>query len=82
MRPMNRKLLRDLWHLRGQVLAVALVIASGVAVLSMSLSTTESLSETAAALVEAAAIDLLGTGALTNKVRGLHSRSFGRVTAE
>lgn len=49
MRPLNHKLLRDLWHLRGQVLAVAMVIASGVAVLSMSLSTTEALSETARA---------------------------------
>lgn len=29
---LNRKLLRDLWHLRGQVLAAALVVACGVAV--------------------------------------------------
>lgn len=28
---LNRKLLRDLWHLRGQMLAIALVLASGVA---------------------------------------------------
>ena len=43
---MNRRLLRELWRLRGQVLAVALVIASGVAVLVMSLSTYEALSQT------------------------------------
>ncbi|MAF82920.1 MAG: FtsX-like permease family protein [Lentisphaeria bacterium] len=52
MRPLNRKLTRDLWHLRGQVIAVAAVIASGVAVLSMSLSTTEALGETARAYYE------------------------------
>ncbi|MEK9661137.1 MAG: ABC transporter permease [Alphaproteobacteria bacterium] len=34
MRALNRKLLRDLWRLRGQVLAVALVVASGVALLA------------------------------------------------
>jgi len=50
--PLNRKLTRDLWRLRGQVLAVAMVIASGVAVLSMSLSTTEALGETADAYYE------------------------------
>lgn len=43
---LNRKLLRDLWRLRGQVLAVALVVASGVALLVMSLSTLTSLKET------------------------------------
>jgi len=39
MRSLDRKILRDLWHLRGQVLAIALVVASGVAVLVMALST-------------------------------------------
>ncbi|MFQ5636018.1 MAG: ABC transporter permease [Gammaproteobacteria bacterium] len=52
MTPLNRKLARDLWRLRGQVFAVAIVIASGVAVLSMSLSTTEALGETALAYYE------------------------------
>ncbi|MDH3977313.1 MAG: FtsX-like permease family protein [Gammaproteobacteria bacterium] len=52
MRPLNKKLFRDLWRLRGQVIAVAAVIGSGVAVLSMSLSTTEALSETATAYYE------------------------------
>ncbi len=52
MSPLNRKLTRDLWKMRGQVIAVAAVIASGVAVLSMSLSTTEALSETAHAYYE------------------------------
>ena len=52
MTPLNRKLTRDLWRLRGQVFAVAMVIASGVAVLSMSLSTIESLGETTTAYYE------------------------------
>lgn len=41
------------------------------------------LTEDQAALVEAAAIDLLGLGlgALTNRVRGHHRGTFGRVTA-
>ena len=30
-KPLQRKLLRDLWGLRGQLLAIALVVASGVA---------------------------------------------------
>jgi putative ABC transport system permease protein len=28
---LNRKLLRDLWHMRGQVITVALIVASGIA---------------------------------------------------
>lgn len=43
---LDRKLLRDIWRLRGQVLAIAVVIASGVAVLVMSLSTLEALDAT------------------------------------
>jgi putative ABC transport system permease protein len=31
MSALNRKLLRDLWHLRGQVVSVALVVACGIA---------------------------------------------------
>jgi putative ABC transport system permease protein len=46
MRALDRKLGRDLWHLKGQVLAVALVVASGVALLVMSLSTLSSLRAT------------------------------------
>ena len=52
MRALHRKLLRDLWRLRGQVLAIALVMASGVGVLVMSLTTVESLEETAVAYYE------------------------------
>jgi putative ABC transport system permease protein len=52
MRALDRKVLRDLWHLRGQVLAIALVIASGVAVLIMSLSTLEALRRTTDAYYE------------------------------
>ncbi len=43
LRALDRKLLRDLWRLKGQVLSIALVIASGVALLVMSLSTYEAL---------------------------------------
>jgi putative ABC transport system permease protein len=40
---LDRKLARDLWHARGQVLTIALVVASGIAAFSASLSTYESL---------------------------------------
>ncbi|WP_310448068.1 ABC transporter permease [Thiobacillus sp.] len=43
MRALDRKLFRDLWHLRGQVLAIAAVIMGGVATMVMSLSTYDSL---------------------------------------
>lgn len=43
MRALNLKLLRDLWHMRGQALAIAAVIMGGVATLVMSLSTYDSL---------------------------------------
>ena len=52
MTPLNRKLYRDLWRLRGQVLAIALVMASGIAVLAMSLTSMEALTETAVAYYE------------------------------
>jgi putative ABC transport system permease protein len=52
MRVLDRKLLRELWRLRSQALAVALVIASGVAVLVMSLSTLEALRATTDAYYE------------------------------
>lgn len=35
-----------------------------------------------AALVEAAAIDLIGKAQLTNRVAGHHDRSFGRITSQ
>ena len=41
--PSTARLLRDLWHLRSQVLAIAVVIMGGVANLIMALSTYESL---------------------------------------
>ena len=43
LHPLDRKLLRDLWRLRGQVLAIGLVIASGVGLLVMSLTSLEAL---------------------------------------
>ena len=41
--PLDRKLLRDLWSLKGQALAISLVIGAGVAMFIMYLSTFESL---------------------------------------
>lgn len=52
MHPLNRKLLRDLWHLKGQVIAIALVIGAGVGVLVMALGVTNSLEATAYAYYE------------------------------
>jgi putative ABC transport system permease protein len=52
MRALNRKVLRDIWHLRGQVFAIAMVIASGVSVLVMSLSTQQALIQTVDAYYE------------------------------
>ncbi len=43
MKSLDRKLFRDLWHMRGQVLAIAAVIMGGVATMVMSLSTYDSL---------------------------------------
>ena len=43
MSVLHRKLLRDLWQIRGQALAISLVIAAGVATFIMSLATYESL---------------------------------------
>lgn len=52
LRALDRKLARDLWRLKGQVVAIALVVASGVALLVMSLSAVTSLSETTEAYYE------------------------------
>jgi putative ABC transport system permease protein len=52
MHPLDRKLIRDLWRLRGQVAAISMVVASGVAVLIMFLSALEALEDTAAAYYE------------------------------
>jgi putative ABC transport system permease protein len=49
MTALNHKLWRDLWEMKSQALAIALVIAGGVATFIMSLSTLESLKETRAA---------------------------------
>lgn len=49
MNTLDRKLLRDLRGMKGQVLAIAMVIASGVATLVIALSTLDSLRETRAA---------------------------------
>ena len=46
MRSLQKKLLREIWHIRGQVLAIMLVIAGGVGVCIMSLSAYDSLQQT------------------------------------
>jgi putative ABC transport system permease protein len=52
MRALDRKLLRDFWRLRAQGLAIALVIACGVATVVMSFGTMVSLDETRASYYE------------------------------
>ncbi|OHV78736.1 ABC transporter permease [Ensifer sp. LCM 4579] len=52
MSSLDRKLLRGLWQLKAQVLAIALVIASGTALLIMALTTIEALEETTTAYYE------------------------------
>ncbi len=46
LKVLERKLLRDLWRLKGQVLAIAMVIGAGVALAVMSFGTLGSLIET------------------------------------
>jgi putative ABC transport system permease protein len=43
MRPLDRKLVRDVWNLKGQAFAISLVIGAGVAMFIMYLSTFHSL---------------------------------------
>ena len=45
MRALNRKRLRDLWNLRAQAIAIAMVIAGGVATWVISLSTIDALDD-------------------------------------
>ncbi len=52
MAPLNRKLLRDLWQIKGQAAAIALVIAAGITMFIMYLSTFESLRRTQQAYYE------------------------------
>lgn len=51
-RALDRKLWRGLWRMRGQVLAIGLIMASGIGVLIMGLATVEALDETARAYYE------------------------------
>jgi putative ABC transport system permease protein len=52
MSVLDRKLLRDLWRLKTQVLAIALVMAAGVAILVIGVGTHQSLQETQTAYYE------------------------------
>ncbi len=52
MHPLDRKLLRDFWRLRAQALAIALVVAGGVATLVLAVGSLRSLDETRVAYYE------------------------------
>lgn len=52
LRALDRKLLRDLWHIKGQALAIAAVMACGVAVVIMTFGAMKSLQETRDAYYE------------------------------
>ena len=52
MKAIHLKALRDLWLMRGQALAIALVIASGIAMLVMAQATLDSLRDTRARLYQ------------------------------
>ena len=52
LHPLDRKLARDLWRLRAQAFAIALIIASGVAVLCSSLAVVDALTDTANAFYD------------------------------
>jgi putative ABC transport system permease protein len=48
LKPLDKKLLRNLWEMKAQALAIAIVIVSGVATFILSISTMESLQRTQA----------------------------------
>jgi putative ABC transport system permease protein len=48
MRALDRKIIRDLWHMKGQAVAIAFVMAGGVATYVMSVSTLDTLKLTQA----------------------------------
>ncbi len=52
MSALDRKLLRDLWHIKGVAVAIALVIGAGLAMFVMSLGTVSSLEQTRSAYYE------------------------------
>lgn len=54
LRALDRKLIRDLWAMKGQSLAIAAVIAAGVAMFVMYLSNFDSLQRTRAVYYESA----------------------------
>jgi len=72
MRALNQKLVRDLYRMRGMVAAIAIVIASGVSVLIMSLGALHSLEATAAASLMAVRC---GTITTRGRAAGAASRS-------
>jgi putative ABC transport system permease protein len=52
MKPLDRKLFRDLWHIKGQALAIAAVMACGVAIVVMTFGAMTSLEQTRDAYYE------------------------------
>lgn len=94
LRAIHRKLLRDFWHLRGQALAIAMVIAGGIATWIISYSTIESLERTQAsfyresrfadvfALAKRAPARLEKQIAALPGVRTVETRTVGAATVE
>jgi len=79
MRALDRKLYRDLWRLRSQVLSIAMVVGSGVAVLVMSLATLEALDETTDAYYETYRFAEVFAGATRAPERRLRSNNGSRL---
>ena len=52
MRALDRKLFRELWQLKAQVIAISLVLAAGLATYVMAASTRDSLQSTQRQLYE------------------------------
>ena len=68
IRTLDRKLLRDLAQMKGQVVSIAFVIASGVALLVMSLSAVEAVREEGGDVVALLAIFSYGLPAARDAV--------------
>ncbi|MFG0331878.1 MAG: ABC transporter permease [Maioricimonas sp. JB049] len=94
MTALDRKLIRNLWQMKGQALAIGAVIACGVATFVMSLSTMESLQHSMEryyqeyrfahvfAGLKRAPLSLLGRAALIPGVSRVHGRIVQEVTLD
>ena len=75
MSALNRKALRDLYQLRSQAIAIALVIGAGVGVLIMALSTLETIRNSKAVFY-----DRYGFADVFVEMKSAHRSLVGRVT--